>query len=166
MKEIIAPIERGKIMAELTPERFLRHTNKGGNEIYVVNYKNAPYTMQEIGRLRKSHSGRPAEEPEKRSTSICSTRWKNPVNSSSYGIPMQKRYWAAIVSYWERTCNIDKEGRPIIAISAHCSTSLRNSFGNICRTPSNWAGHSFLSNTNRPEPEQKVFSPSIICGTD
>ena len=53
MKEIIAPIERGKIMAELTPERFLRHTNKGGNEIYVVNYKNAPYTMQEIGRLRE-----------------------------------------------------------------------------------------------------------------
>ncbi len=53
MKEIIAPIERGKIEAELTPERFLRHTNKGGNDIYVVNYKNAPNTMQEIGRLRE-----------------------------------------------------------------------------------------------------------------
>ena len=53
MKEIIAPIERGKIEAELTPERFLRHTNKGGNDIYVVNYKNAPNTIQEIGRLRE-----------------------------------------------------------------------------------------------------------------
>ena len=53
MKEIIAPIEREKIEAELTPERFLRTTNKGGNEIYVVDYKNAPYTMQEIGRLRE-----------------------------------------------------------------------------------------------------------------
>ena len=53
MKEIIAPIERGKIEAELTPERFLRHTNKGGNDIYVVNYKDAPNTMQEIGRLRE-----------------------------------------------------------------------------------------------------------------
>ena len=53
MKEIIAPIERGKIEAELTPERFLRHTNKGGNDIYVINYKNAPNTMQEIGRLRE-----------------------------------------------------------------------------------------------------------------
>ena len=53
MKEIIAPIERGKIEAELTPERFLRHTNKGENDIYVVNYKNAPNTMQEIGRLRE-----------------------------------------------------------------------------------------------------------------
>lgn len=40
-------------MSELTHERFLRATNKGENELYVVDYKNAPNTMREIGRLRE-----------------------------------------------------------------------------------------------------------------
>ncbi len=53
MKKIIDPVEREKIIAELTPERFLRNTNKGGNMIYIVDYANAPYTMREIGRLRE-----------------------------------------------------------------------------------------------------------------
>jgi len=41
------------ILKELTSERFVRHTNKGGNEIYIVNYHNSPNIMQEIGRLRE-----------------------------------------------------------------------------------------------------------------
>ena len=45
MEEIIAPIDRDLIKAELTPERFLRHTRKGGNDIYIVNCFNAPHTM-------------------------------------------------------------------------------------------------------------------------
>lgn len=53
MKKIIDPVEKEKIIAELTPERFLRSTNKGGNRIYIVDYANAPYTMREIGRLRE-----------------------------------------------------------------------------------------------------------------
>lgn len=50
---IINPVETSLIEAELTPERFLRKTNKGGNELYVVNAFNAPNTMREIGRLRE-----------------------------------------------------------------------------------------------------------------
>ena len=50
---IIPPIARELIKKELTPERFLRHTNKGHNELYIVNHHNAPNTMQEIGRLRE-----------------------------------------------------------------------------------------------------------------
>ena len=53
MEEIIAPIDRDLIKPELTPERFLRHTRKGGNDIYIVNFFNAPHTMREIGRLRE-----------------------------------------------------------------------------------------------------------------
>lgn len=40
-------------MAELTPERLLRKTNKANNEIYVIDYHNAPNTVREIGRLRE-----------------------------------------------------------------------------------------------------------------
>lgn len=53
MKEIIAPIDRQLIKAELTTERFLRNTNNGSNVIYVVNAQNSPNTMLEIGRLRE-----------------------------------------------------------------------------------------------------------------
>ena len=53
MKEIIAPLPRKEIYAELTPEKLLRKTNKGGNEIYIVTHHDSPALMQEIGRLRE-----------------------------------------------------------------------------------------------------------------
>jgi len=53
MKNIIAPLPREEIYAELTPEKLLRTTNKGGNEIYIVTYHDSPALMHEIGRLRE-----------------------------------------------------------------------------------------------------------------
>lgn len=53
MEDIIQPIERSVIKAELTKERFLRPTGNGSNELYVINHINAPNTMKEIGRLRE-----------------------------------------------------------------------------------------------------------------
>lgn len=50
---IIEPVDKQLIQQELTQERLLRETNKGGNRIYVVNNHNAPNTMREIGRLRE-----------------------------------------------------------------------------------------------------------------
>ena len=40
-------------MEQLRPELRLRTTNKGGNEIYVVTYQQAPDVVREIGRLRE-----------------------------------------------------------------------------------------------------------------
>ena len=53
MEEIIAPVDKALILAELTPDRLQRKTNHGDNEIYVVNWQNAPNTVREIGRLRE-----------------------------------------------------------------------------------------------------------------
>lgn len=53
MEKIIDKIDRGLIEAELTADRLLRKSNKGDNEIYVVDAFNAPNTMREIGRLRE-----------------------------------------------------------------------------------------------------------------
>lgn len=53
MKPIIEPVDRALIEKELTPERFLRKTNNGGNELYIIDAINSPATMQEIGRLRE-----------------------------------------------------------------------------------------------------------------
>lgn len=53
METIISPIETELIEGELTEDKFLRHTNKANNEIYIVDAFNAPHTMREIGRLRE-----------------------------------------------------------------------------------------------------------------
>lgn len=53
MEEVIAPISRNLLKAELTPSKLLRHTNRGGNELYIVDAHNAPHVMLEIGRLRE-----------------------------------------------------------------------------------------------------------------
>ena len=52
-QDIIKPISRELLKAELTPERQLRMTNKSHNEIYVITAKQAPNVMLEIGRLRE-----------------------------------------------------------------------------------------------------------------
>lgn len=50
---MIAPVARDLIKAELTDKAFLRYTNNGNNEVYLVNYHTAPNIMREIGRLRE-----------------------------------------------------------------------------------------------------------------
>jgi len=52
-KEIIPPVERELIEDELNEDRFIQNTNKGNNQIYIVNHHNSPHTMREIGRLRE-----------------------------------------------------------------------------------------------------------------
>lgn len=53
MQEIIAPVDKEILKRELTPERFLRHTNNGDNQVYLINHHNSPNVMREIGRLRE-----------------------------------------------------------------------------------------------------------------
>ena len=53
MIPVIPPIDRKLIQQELSAEKFIRNTNKGGNAIYEFTAHNAPHTMQEVGRLRE-----------------------------------------------------------------------------------------------------------------
>jgi hypothetical protein len=53
MKTIIPPVDRSLLLSELNPGRFIRKTNNGNNEIYIVNAHNSPNLMREIGRLRE-----------------------------------------------------------------------------------------------------------------
>lgn len=53
MKAIIPQVPRKKIIDELTEEKFLRSTGKGNNQIYLLDYQNAPNVVTEIGRLRE-----------------------------------------------------------------------------------------------------------------
>jgi hypothetical protein len=53
MQPIIEPVNRELLMSELNGDRFVRHTNNGSNEIYIVTHYNSPAVMREIGRLRE-----------------------------------------------------------------------------------------------------------------
>lgn len=53
MQDIIAPISKELLKAELTEEKFMRHTNRGGNVLYIIDAHDSPHVMLEIGRLRE-----------------------------------------------------------------------------------------------------------------
>jgi len=53
MIPVIAPVDRKLLEQELTSNKFICYTSKGGNRVYEVTAHNAPNTMLEIGRLRE-----------------------------------------------------------------------------------------------------------------
>lgn len=53
MEEIIAPVPKELLKAELTEDKRLRFTHRSDNEIYVVTAFDSPNVMREIGRLRE-----------------------------------------------------------------------------------------------------------------
>lgn len=53
MLPIIPPVNRNLLERELTESKFVRHTNYGGREIYIVTYHDSPNVVREIGRLRE-----------------------------------------------------------------------------------------------------------------
>lgn len=53
MEQIIEPVPREELKAELTERLFLRPTNKAGNMVYVFRAQEAPALMREVGRLRE-----------------------------------------------------------------------------------------------------------------
>lgn len=53
MEDVIPPIDKVLIRAELTEEKHLRLTNRSNNEIYIITAHDSPHVMREIGRLRE-----------------------------------------------------------------------------------------------------------------
>ena len=53
MKDIIAPVDKRLIVNELTPDKFIRKTNRSNNELFVITAHDSPNVMREIGRLRE-----------------------------------------------------------------------------------------------------------------
>lgn len=53
MIDIIEKVSREALLDELNTDTYVRKTNNGNNEIYIVNHLNSPNVMREIGRLRE-----------------------------------------------------------------------------------------------------------------
>lgn len=76
MQDIINPIDRALLKAELTKEKRLRSTNKSKNEIYIVTAHDSPNVMQEIGRLREVAFRYYGGARDSLWISMSMTRWK------------------------------------------------------------------------------------------
>lgn len=53
MEQIIEPVDKELLEKELTPEKYVRDTNNGGNVLYIITAHDSPNIMREIGRLRE-----------------------------------------------------------------------------------------------------------------
>lgn len=53
MENIIEKVSKEALADELTRDKYVRRTNNGSNEIYIITHHNSPHVMREIGRLRE-----------------------------------------------------------------------------------------------------------------
>jgi hypothetical protein len=53
MKDLIEPVPGDVLKTELTKDRFIRKSNNGNNDIYIVTWFDSPNVLKEIGRLRE-----------------------------------------------------------------------------------------------------------------
>ncbi len=161
---IINPVDTSLIEAELTSERFLRKTNKGGNELYVVNAFNSPNTMREIGRLReiafRSAGGGSGKECDIDEFDTMPT----PCSQLLVWDPDSKLILGGYRFICGPDIEYDNQGRPRIATSHMFGFSEK--FLNDYLPYTLELGRSFVRpNTSRREPAQKQFTHSIISGT-
>jgi hypothetical protein len=53
MEPIVERLSKDQIIAELTPDKLLRKTNNGNNEVYLFDNNTSPVLMREVGRVRE-----------------------------------------------------------------------------------------------------------------
>ena len=53
MEAIIEKVDRHLLVKELNNDRFIRTTNNGKNQIFIITHRDSPNVMLEIGRLRE-----------------------------------------------------------------------------------------------------------------
>ena len=53
MEQIIEPVDKFLLKKELNKSKFIRYTNNGNNEIYIVSGYDSPNVLRELGRLRE-----------------------------------------------------------------------------------------------------------------
>jgi hypothetical protein len=118
MKDIISPIDKDLIKAELTADKLLRKTNKANNELYVFTAHEAPNTMQEIGRLReiafRAGGGGTGLD---RDIDECDTM-PNPYKQMIVWNPEAEEIIGGYRFFLGKDCLFDEKGQPILS-TAH-----------------------------------------------
>ena len=149
MEEIIKPISKELLKAELTEDKRLRMTNKSNNQIYIITAQNAPNVMKEIGRLREI-----AFRAAGGGTGLS-------MDIDEYDT-MENPYKQLIV--WNPEAEEILGGYRYLLGTDVRSISRKSSLKNICLLPSNWDVRSLRWNISLPVPEAKACLLWIIYG--
>lgn len=165
MEEIIKPVSKELLKAELTEDRRLRMTNKSNNQIYIITHQNAPNVMREIGRLReiafRAAGGGTGlsmdideydtmEHPYKQLI-VWNPEAEEILGGYRYLLGTDVRFDEKVLRFW------------LLHI---CFISLMPLLKNICHRQLSWDVRSLRLNISLPVPEAKVCLPWITCGMD
>jgi hypothetical protein len=116
-KDIIAPINKELLEAELTKDKLLRTTNKSNNEIYIITAHDSPNVMREIGRLReiafRYYGGGTGEEVDIDEFDTMENAYRQLVVWS----PEEKMILGGYRFLCGSDVSFDKDGKPLLATS-------------------------------------------------
>lgn len=158
MEEIIKPVSKELLKAELTEDRRLRMTNKSNNQIYIITHQNAPNVMREIGRLReiafRAAGGGTGlsmdideydtmEHPYKQLI-VWNPEAEEILGGYRYLLGTDVRFDEKVLRFW------------LLPI---CFIFLMLLLKNTCRRQLNWGVRSLRLNISLPVPEAKVCLP-------
>ena len=114
---IIPAVSKDLLKRELTPEKLLRKTNKGNNEIYIITAHNSPNLMLEIGRLReiafREAGGGTGKEADIDEFDTCENCYKQLIVWNPEAEEIIGGYRYLLGSDWQ----LDEKGQPILATS-------------------------------------------------
>ena len=114
---IIPAVSIELLKSELTPEKLLRKTNKGNNEIYIITAHNSPNLMLEIGRLReiafREAGGGTGKEADIDEFDTCENCYKQLIVWNPEAEEIIGGYRYLLGSDWQ----LDEKGQPILATS-------------------------------------------------
>lgn len=92
MQDIIKPIDRALLKAELTGDKKLRRTNKSNNEIYIITAHELSHVMRRPGDIREIAFRITEAGPAFRSDTTNTIRWTTLTASLSYGALKTNRF--------------------------------------------------------------------------
>ena len=114
---IIPAVSKELLKSELTPEKLLRKTNKGNNEMYIITAHNSPNLMLEIGRLReiafREAGGGTGKEADIDEFDTCENCYKQLIVWNPEAEEIIGGYRYLLGSDWQ----LDEKGQPILATS-------------------------------------------------
>ena len=157
MEEIIKPVSKELLKAELTEDRRLRMTNKSNNQIYIITHQNAPNVMREIGRLREI-AFRAAGGGTGLSMDIDEyDTMEHPYKQLIVWNPEAEEILGGYRYLLGTDVRFDEKGAPILATPI-CFISPMLLLKNICHRQLSWDVRSLRLNISLPVPEVKDCS--------
>lgn len=130
MEEIIQPVDRKVLKAELTPAHRLRHTSKSNNDIYVVTWQDCPNVVKEIGRLReiafRTSGGGTGKSMDLDEFDLC----ENPYRQLIVWNPESEEILGGYRFFPLNEVEISPEGQPVLATSHmfHFSDNFKTNY--------------------------------------